>query len=375
MKRSPLAVVFLVLFGVLLFAGARQTLTDLERATQARSLIAGISSTVPTVVSEKQASLNAVDLLIAAINAVPPPPPPPQETCNADGTGNGVDEDGDGQVDEGCTVPTPTPTPTPGTYPDYEGWCKLPGATCYAFRTQAEIDRYKAKTSYAAVVKYDAQKDAAKVVIQPNQAQLTNQERMPTGHKVGQSLLVVWDGLFDQSWINGGIPDQKTFQLASGTGCPGQIHTEERMRYGQGNAQKPGSVAKFDVRQYPVGGYSVGPNVTLNAPLAPTVGQFFIMPNVWTRWIIQIKQPASGSVWYRYSSWLADRNTGPVQVHKDLEIRPAGGTQTWSCFWLEFNTSTNTRSTKNFPLTAWIRNIASVVGPSADNVGPFLKRP
>lgn len=61
-----------VCFGVLLFVGARQTLTDLERATQAKSLVLGISEADAAVASEKQATVSQLDALIAAINNTQP---------------------------------------------------------------------------------------------------------------------------------------------------------------------------------------------------------------------------------------------------------------------------------------------------------------
>lgn len=214
--------------------------------------------------------------------------------------------------------------------------------------------------------------DAAKVVIPAGQANLPNQVRVPIPTHAPQSLFVTWEGWFGQEWINGGIPDQKTWQLGSPFN---DIHLEIRNRYAAGNNQRPGSIAMIDGRLYPEGGYSVGPNIAGYSTLAPMAGKFFIQPETWTRWFVYLKAPAAGSVWYEFSLWAADVNNDPVLIYDRLQMRPSpdSTSASWESFWLEFNTSTNTRTSTSPALVAYVRNVVALKGLT--NPLSLLQRP
>jgi hypothetical protein len=237
-------------------------------------------------------------------------------------------------------------------------------------------DRPPAVTYDPAGDTYPFAQDAAKVVINPGGNNLTNQVRLPIPTHAPESLFVTWDGWFGDEWKYGvhGIPDQKTWQFGSPFN---DIHTEVRNRYAMANNQAPGNIAIIDGRQYN-SAYSVGPNITSFGTLEPRVGTFVIKPRTWTRWFAHFKAPGAGQIWWEYSLWAADAQTGPVLIYDKLQIRPGPDSLTgsWESFWLEFNTSTSwTESNKlnRPPLVAYVRNVVMLKG--LDSVGSLLQRP
>ena len=219
--------------------------------------------------------------------------------------------------------------------------------------------------------------DAAKIVIYPTGNNLQNQVRLPIPPHAPESLFLVWDIWFGAEWLYDvhGIPDQKTWQFGSPFNS---IHTEVRMRYAMAANQEPGNVAIIDGRQYPAGGYSVGPNITEYNTLAPRTGTFAVQPETWTRLFAYFKAPASGETWWQYSLWAADAQTDPVLIYDRLQIRPSSESKTgsWESFWLEYNTSTSVAASNRPnrpPLVAYARNVVMLKG--INDVTALLQRP
>jgi hypothetical protein len=307
-------------------------------------------------------------------NPTPTPLSPPQNLRIIGGSGGGLDElEYDDSTSSGPYVDETEMAAAPVVQSSTHSYYTMLAsrsdcARAYSLRDPAQLATranggFSVKNSVAPAVTYDPAVDAAKVVINAGSANLSNQVRLPIPAHAPQSLFVTWDARFGPEWINGGIQDQKTWQLASPADT---IALEIRNRYAQGNNQNPGSVALIDGRLYPEGGYTVGPNITAHGTLAPQVGKFYIQPDRWTRWYAFLKPPSGGSVWWEYSLWAADAQTGVVQIFDKLQLRPNPNSTTggWESFWLEFNTSSNTRAGTTFDLVAYVRNVVMLKGVS-----------
>ncbi len=160
---------------------------------------------------------------------------------------------------------------------------------------------------------------------------LDNQVRVPVGSYDGASWLITWDGYFTDSYMNNGIGTFKAFQLSSGR----DIWVEPQVNFGGGTPRPPeyspsvhvgvtGVIRSYNrvggTADWAAGdGNTLGPLATDNSPLLPagpsTTGPFFLLhPNRWTRWWIRIDQRAND--YDLLDAWVADEQTGPVQVYR-----------------------------------------------------------
>ena len=321
-----------------------------------------------------------------ACEAMPSPPPPPLP----DSTGSGPHAPKNLRIVQAGDARTRSAVFAPESHAYYVQLASRPDCLqAYSLRNPQQLATrenggYSALNSRPPAVSYDPQndsdprrQDAAKIVIYPTSNNLQNQVRLPIPTHAPDSLFVVWDVWFGEEWLYNfhGIADQKTWQFGSPLN---RIHTEVRMRYAMASNRAPGNVAIIDGRQYPAGRYSIGPNITEYNTLAPRDGTFAVKPETWTRLFAYFKAPGSGEMWWQYSLWAADAETGPVLIYDRLQIRPSPKSETasWEDFWLEYNTSTNlARSNRpdRPPLIAYARNVVMLKGVA--DVTPLLRRP
>jgi hypothetical protein len=186
-----------------------------------------------------------------------------------------------------------------------------------------------------------------------------NTVRLPLGTTDGHTYLFTWDAMWTDSYLNSGLTNHKAFNLVSDG-----IWLEPGARY---SAARSGELAELNVRSYnrpggatnwaSTGGDHTGPGVTATEPLSPSVSRFYIKPNSWTRYWVQVEQRAGD---YDYvDMWMADETTEPVQVYRRLPIsvRPGGIEE----FLVEFNTSLDSFVRGHMrDLVSYVRNVVTL---------------
>ncbi|BCS33194.1 hypothetical protein TBR22_A24210 [Luteitalea sp. TBR-22] len=216
---------------------------------------------------------------------------------------------------------------------------------------------------------------------------LANQIRVPFESFDGATWFITWDAYFTDSFLNNGIGNFKAFQLSSDQ----SIWLEPQTHFDGAPLEKPpfdparhvaaaGRLRSYNNIGGPADwllstGNQLGPGITDNNPVMPTVNDFFIVyPNRWTRWWIRIEQRAND---YDYVDlWMADEQVGPVQIYDRVPVSVRGGRI--DKFYVEFNTSTaqlpDGRLTDLRDLVAYVRNIVILRDPPKE-IGAFLSRP
>ncbi len=214
--------------------------------------------------------------------------------------------------------------------------------------------------------------DAAKIVVESSKNSLRNQLRLPIPSH-SNSVLVTWDAWWGDEfrYQNSGIPTYKAWQLSSG----GSIWTEPRSRFSLAPSNK---IAMVDLRYYGSPGPGSIKGTTFNGinygdqALGPMVGEFAISPETWTRYWALLTYTGT---WTEFSLWVADVNTGPVQIlDRELVTERYSGA-TWDYLWVEFNTSTNTIKPGRGDLVAYARNVVMLQGISYQSTLNLLQRP
>lgn len=216
---------------------------------------------------------------------------------------------------------------------------------------------------------------------------LANQIRVPFDSYDGATWFITWDAYFTDSYLDNGIGNFKAFQLSSDNA----IWLEPQTHFDGAPLSKPpfdpnihvaaaGRLRSYNTPGGPAdwadsNGNQLGPGVTNNNPVLPTVGDFFIVhPNRWTRWWIRVKQRAND--YDLVDLWMADEKTGPVQIYANIPVSVRLGQI--DKFYVEFNTSTAQLSPGRLKdlrnLVAYVRNIVILRDPP-DDVSPFLVRP
>ncbi len=180
---------------------------------------------------------------------------------------------------------------------------------------------------------------------------LPNQVWLPLNTEDGHVYLATWDAWYSEDLASelSGLKNWKTFQFDAPKreGGGAGIWFEVRTRFDL--AEGPNELAWVDARTYG----TFGPNVTANQPLSPAAGTFSVRPNTWVRYWVMIEQRASD--WDLMSLWVADENTGPVQIIDKRELEAFTGiTQ----FRLEYNTSTYSLPSDRGSLVGYFRNFA-----------------
>jgi hypothetical protein len=201
---------------------------------------------------------------------------------------------------------------------------------------------------------------------------LLNQIRVPLGTEDGHSYLLTWDALFTQSYLRSrtGLTTHKMFQIGSASGDARWL--EIRPRYDQAPDQTT-DIGPIDVRSYNAvasdpesnwsltDGNTMGPGVTGNVPLAPSVGTLVIKPNRWTRFWVLVEQRVND--YDLMSMWVADEVSDPVLVYDRIPMSVRGPDFSLKDFWLEFNTSSVSVAEGRGELVAYVRNIAVLRDP------------
>jgi hypothetical protein len=231
----------------------------------------------------------------------------------------------------------------------------------YSLRNQTQINQYRTAKNEPSQVNYlwpndpdPRRQDAAKIEITGNN--LKTQVWLPVNVYSGTKALITWDAWFGREfdYSNTGIPTYKTFQF----GSPAEnIWSEVRNRFSKAQGT---DIAEIDGRYY--GDSSMrGPNLTDNDPLSPQAGSFTIKPETWTRYW-GLFEPGSGG-WDLYSLWVADENTGPVQIFDRLQLKYRQGKM--GIFRFEYNTSTTGAPPGRGPLIGYVRNFVVLNNPSS----------
>jgi hypothetical protein len=209
-----------------------------------------------------------------------------------------------------------------------------------------------------------------------------NALRLPLGTEDGHTYFFTWDGFWTDSYVKSGLTNHKTFNFISrgiwlepNTNFTGGTGAAKASRF-----NRETDVAAYQHRSYNrLGGPAVwdmahenylGPTVTSFAPLAPQLATFVIKPNRWIRFFVQLEQRAND---YDYLDvWIADRETGPVQILKRIPVSVRRGTI--SEFVFEFNTSTDLFVRGNLrDLVSYVRNFVAL--RDAGDVTGLLKKP
>jgi hypothetical protein len=225
--------------------------------------------------------------------------------------------------------------------------------------------------------------------ISVNGVSLKTQVWLPTNHAAHQNLLSTWDAWYGKEFLfsNANIGSYKAWNLCS----PGSaIYTELQARFSMAT-NVPGAVAMTDIRQY--AGW--GPNAIAmgnvvvpggdpshnygNTAIGPMANEFAVKTETWTRhWLFMEYDPGAG--WYNMSLWMADKNTGPIQVLDKIQVRPrlAGVTGPtidgkWDILRVEYNTS-STIITGTKPMIGYVRNVV-FLSPTAGQVPGLLIKP
>jgi hypothetical protein len=288
-------------------------------------------------------------------------------------------------VTQACTVVPPTPPP-PASGGDHTYFDSLVAHPAfyrgYSLREAWMLETvdnggYSRTNKRPQAVTYDPandpdprRQDAAKVVITEAGNSLQNQVRVPIGTSDGHTYLITWDAWFgaEYAYATAGIPQQKTFQIASDG-----IWYEIKLWFGGGGGGlDPESLAWVRARGYnrtKIAGAGFGPNVTDDNPLSPMVEQFQLQPETWTRFWARVDQRAND--WDLVSLWVADVNTDPVQVLDGRQMATAlsGNIEE---FYLEYNTSTGEVIPGRGDLVSYVRNIV-ILKDVADPVAVMQK--
>ena len=104
------------------------------------------------------------------------------------------------------------------------------------------------------------------------------------------------------------------------------------------------------------------------------VGEFFVMPETWTRYWASFEHVVVGGVdYWELSLWVADENRDPVRILAGSQLLPSSTDGLWRSFWLEYNTSVNDVRAGRGDLVNYVRNIAMLRDPV--DIPGILARP
>lgn len=213
-----------------------------------------------------------------------------------------------------------------------------------------------------------------------SQNNLLNQARVPLGTEDGNSYLFTWDVRYDVSYLGTDLNvmtiGRKEFMLTQGP--RGTLWLETRIRpdgkdgIGNANIDRRDTVAVIDARYYDLTVPTApGSNVTSVDSLRPQSGRFLVKADKWTRFWWFIDQRADD---FDVSSlWVADEDTGPVQIFSGLTLRTGGAPPTVYSWWLEQNTSQDVYRGSKRDLISHVRNFVALRNPQA--VDSLLIRP
>ena len=230
------------------------------------------------------------------------------------------------------------------------------------YRTQAEInaDPYGGPGN----VVYDSTEDAAMFTLPAGDGSsdasvpLADQLRpkfTPTPLTAG-NLLVFYElkhesGFASNGDVNG-LDSWKSVQIEGDPTIPRRQKIEPRYRFNQVNLPY---VARVDVRIYGgpdsqnPSGYQVGPFDSI----APQVGEFNVLPDVWVRHWLFIDFDNK-----QLSYWVGDENRTNVIIldHVGLDYNLSWPGQNFNTFWFEFNSS-RAYNLGAPALNCWARNL------------------
>jgi hypothetical protein len=253
-------------------------------------------------------------------------------------------------------------------------------ADCYAaydLRSQAQLDSLPTANKHSPkkkAIEYDRGQDAAKITIHAPTSTDIKGKLLPLHISTG-TMLITWDFKFDEGFRwrqEHNMIRHKTWRLEAAGGPGGvnwlQLRTDYRHAASVGKFVEAFVVLQGD--RYLAPGTKVGAPAWHGEQLQPQRAQFFMNPDVWTRWYLFVdgidQKPC------HFSAWMADENRDPVQLHDRIPLYCPQ--EEFTRFRIEYDTSADQGSNPN-EAHAWERNYVVLHNIRAADVTALLKRP